>query len=388
MSALVTALLAVALAAAPKPAAPTIAGSAQPATGTPHTYVFTSAEPGVAASAFRYRCSLDSPALHPCGRRLTLRFAAGTHVLRVQAIDPAGRRSAISRLTIVAVEPVAQLAARQAWQVNIAGGNGGVDIPAVAVGPDGNVYAADAANDRILVYDAAGQFLRGWGSKGDGPGQFDFRKDTGEDLGFASIAVDGAGAVYVAEAERIQKFDSQGAYQLGWGTGGLGNGQFLRIISLATDAAGAVYTAEDRPKTLGRAQEFDGTGRFLTTFGRGQIVDTGGVAVDAAGRVLISDDIADTIDVFGADGRLIRKFGSPGNAPGRLNFPTGLALAGNTLYVADTDHARIVEFDVASGRAIGYWPTDQDTYSVAVDAAGAVYAVNTAGNLTKYLLPA
>jgi len=38
--------------------------------------------------------------------------------------------------------------------------------------PSGEVAVADASNSRILVYDAAGTFVRGWGRQGDGPGEF------------------------------------------------------------------------------------------------------------------------------------------------------------------------------------------------------------------------
>lgn len=166
------------------------------------------------------------------------------------------------------------------------------------------------------------------------------------------------------------------------------NGQFTRITDIQVGPTGTVYVLEDRPATLGRVQEFDASGSFLTTFGRGQIVDPGGLVLDAQGDVVVADDKADAIKVFGPDGRLLRAFGQAGDAPGQLDFPTEMAVSGDTLYVADTDHSRIVRLDLGTGRPTGYWPTDQlQPVSLALDWAGDLYAVNEIGTLTKYRLP-
>jgi len=67
----------------------------------------------------------------------------------------------------------------------------------VAVDGDGNIVVADSQNNRVQIFDAAGRFLRKFGSKGAGFGQFD------QPWG---VAVDRMGHVIVSDMKncRIQ----------------------------------------------------------------------------------------------------------------------------------------------------------------------------------------
>jgi DNA-binding beta-propeller fold protein YncE len=196
----------------------------------------------------------------------------------------------------------------------------------------------------VQVYDRSGNQLRVWGSRGQGPGQFDFEDNP-------------------HPADRAIPFS---------GKQGIDNGEFWRIADIAVGPNGTVYVLEDRPTRLGRAQEFDASGTFVTTFGRSQIQDSGGIVVDALGDVLVADDFGDDIKVFGPAGKLLRTIGQAGEQPGQLNFPTDLALDGNTLYVADQDNLRVVRFDLAAGQPTGSWPTTATAVGLATDAAGDV----------------
>jgi hypothetical protein len=71
----------------------------------------------------------------------------------------------------------------------------------------GNIYVADGyGNARVAKFDKYGKFIKSWGSKGSGPGQFNSVR---------GIALDGQGTVYVADAgnKRIQVFDSDGSFK-------------------------------------------------------------------------------------------------------------------------------------------------------------------------------
>jgi DNA-binding beta-propeller fold protein YncE len=80
----------------------------------------------------------------------------------------------------------------------------------VAFAPNGDVYVSDGyGNSRVVKFSKTGRFLKTWGSKGTGKGQFDTPH---------SVAVDRQGRVYVADREnyRIQIFNSEGEFLQEW----------------------------------------------------------------------------------------------------------------------------------------------------------------------------
>src|SRR5262245_32014085 len=103
----------------------------------------------------------------------------------------------------------------------------------------GNLYVADAENNRIQKFSGAGAYLAQWGGPGagSGDGQFNYPAD---------VATDAAGNVYVADFynHRVQKFTATGGYLAQWGSFGAGTGQFSYPIGVATDGAGDVYVSE------------------------------------------------------------------------------------------------------------------------------------------------
>ena len=159
-AAFVPAVAALAASPKPKPSRPEIAG---PSATTPgrHAYVFSSTERGVAGAKLRFRCGLDTTRLHACARKTTLALTAGNHVLRAQAVDPSGRRSSTATLRIAVQAVAPALAVTQVWQKSVTAKS----LPrgalyGTAIGPDGNLYVADAADDQVHVYDGAGNLIR------------------------------------------------------------------------------------------------------------------------------------------------------------------------------------------------------------------------------------
>jgi hypothetical protein len=76
------------------------------------------------------------------------------------------------------------------------------------VGSDGRIFVLDAGNARIQAFDAEGEYITQWGSRGTGDGQFEFGDGFRPEDFAGSVAVDDEGFIYVADVgnRRIQKF--------------------------------------------------------------------------------------------------------------------------------------------------------------------------------------
>ena len=76
----------------------------------------------------------------------------------------------------------------------------------VAWDPAGNIYISDGyVNSRIAKYDANGDWVKSWGQRGKGPGEFNL---------VHTIAADAQGNIYVGDRNnrRIQVFDGEGTF--------------------------------------------------------------------------------------------------------------------------------------------------------------------------------
>src|SRR6185295_3270503 len=92
----------------------------------------------------------------------------------------------------------------------------------VITGANGDIFVADGhggnTNARIVKFDKNGKFIKSWGKKGTGPGEFDTPH---------SLALDSRGRLFVADRanNRIQIFDQDGKFLEEWK-------QFSRISGL------------------------------------------------------------------------------------------------------------------------------------------------------------
>jgi DNA-binding beta-propeller fold protein YncE len=116
----------------------------------------------------------------------------------------------------------------------------------VAVGADSQVYVTDTWNQRVQVFDSAGQFVRTFGRHGVTPG--DFVRPKG-------IALDSQGHIYVADAEfnNFQVLTSDGRPLLAVGDYGTNPGQFALIAGMAIDKFNRIYVTD---QWHGRLQVF------------------------------------------------------------------------------------------------------------------------------------
>lgn len=110
-------------------------------------------------------------------------------------------------------------------------------IRALALGPDGNLYVADASNHRIQVFSRDGKLVRVWGEAGNAPGQLSYPYD---------LAFGKSGELYVVEYgnSRVQKFTVTGESLGCWGSPGKAPGQLLAPWALAIDSKGRVHVLD------------------------------------------------------------------------------------------------------------------------------------------------
>ena len=172
-------------------------------------------------------------------------------------------------------------------------------------------YSTSDANVRIQKFRADGTFVRAWGSLCEfssasvgpcnasaagaiviGDGQFGFSHflavvdprgptQQGFQVSQVGMAVDSLGNVYVADQDRVQKFNTNGVFLTKWATSVSG-------ADVAVDFADNVYVTEFDND---RIRKFDGTGRFLATAGstgRGLGVFGGPAFIAALPRNLVA----------------------------------------------------------------------------------------------------
>jgi sugar lactone lactonase YvrE len=112
-------------------------------------------------------------------------------------------------------------------------------IRAMALGPDGLLYCADACNHRIQVFSTDGRFVRTWGGPGKELGELSYPYD---------LAFSGGKTPYLYVVEfgncRVQKFTPDGESLGCWGSPGREPGQLCSPWALAVDSRGRVHVAD------------------------------------------------------------------------------------------------------------------------------------------------
>ena len=319
-------------------------------------------------------------------------------------------------------------------------------VRGVAVDGSGNIYIADSDNNRIRKVDTSSLISTAAGGGTDigdgGAARAAWLNDP------SGVAVDESGNLYIADSNhhRVRRVSPSGTITTVAGTGAAGfsgdgeaaaDAQLNNPSDVAVDAAGNIYIADTdnhRIRKVGADRKIStvaGTGEsgiigsrdFNGPAASAALSFPRGVAVDESGNLYIADTgnslvlkvSRDTLDVRagGIPDRRLRPrlifagalFSGPGGSinpgdvdenegPGgsdatrvRLRSPTGLAVYGSNLYIADRGNNRIRR--VRSGRMTTVAGTGEagyggdggspvrarldNPYDVAVDSAGSLY---------------
>jgi sugar lactone lactonase YvrE len=174
------------------------------------------------------------------------------------------------------------------------------------------------------------------GGRGDNQGEFN---------GPIGIAVDATGNVFIADTNnhRIQKFSSTGTFLSNFGKFGGSNGELKEPNAVATDAGGNVYVADTWNH---RIQKFKSDGSFLLKWNGPEPGFFGprDITVGPDNVIYVLDTGNGKVHKYTTEGKYLGGWGNKGANDGEMSGPTGIALNGSTVYIADTDNHRIQVF--------------------------------------------
>jgi len=246
----------------------------------------------------------------------------------------------------------------------------------VAVDKEGHVWVADAYTDTIEEFNALGEYIQGFGSKGSGNGQMKEPE---------AIAIDSKGNIWVADTGnyRIEEFNAKGEYVRQAGKRGTGNGEVERAEGIAVDASGNVWVTDDYAN---RIEKFNEKGEFLAQVGKagsgnGELLNPRGIAIDASGNAWVADGYNDRIEEFNSKGEYVSKIVGNGETH-KFGHPTSVAI-GASGHVWITTEPTVFEFE-SSGVEIRevaqHGPGSfREAYGIAVDGSSHVWVARENG---------
>lgn len=197
----------------------------------------------------------------------------------------------------------------------------------------GTLFVADSALGRIIAFHE------------DGKIQFQITNHLGRPSGLAILN----DRLIVADAQRhvILVFGLDGSYLREFGKRGTGHGEFNFPTHLSADLKGNLFVTDSMNS---RVQIFDGEGNYKGEIGNmgdspGHFGRPKGVAVDSSGSVYVVDALFDNMQIFDYSGRLLLNFGETGAQPGQFWLANGVAITRqNEILVADSYNHRIQVF--------------------------------------------
>uniref|UniRef100_H3APK4 E3 ubiquitin-protein ligase TRIM71 n=1 Tax=Latimeria chalumnae TaxID=7897 RepID=H3APK4_LATCH len=305
--------------------------------------------------------------------------------------------------------------------------SGGDMLSVVAMGPDGNLFAAEVTDQqngtyvvsyrpqvegehllsvtisnqhiegspfKILVksgrsYVGIGLPILSFGGEGDADGKL--CRPWG-------VCVDKEGYIIAADRSnnRIQVFKPCGTFHHKFGALGSRPGQFDRPAGVACDSSRRIIVAD---KDNHRIQIFTFEGQFILKFGEkgtktGQFNYPWDVAVNSEGKILVSDTRNHRIQLFGPDGGFLNKYGFEGALWKHFDSPRGVTFNHEGhLVVTDFNNHRllVIHPDCQSARFLGSEGTHNAQFlrpqGVAVDQEGRLIVADSRNHRVQIFEP-
>jgi len=206
------------------------------------------------------------------------------------------------------------------------------DARSIAVDGAGNIYVGEYSGGRIQVFDANGKFITQWIANAKMP--------------LRGLAADRKGNVYVVQSGKILKFEGQTGAPRGELTSANGNG----FDDVAAGADGGLVSAWYRNSD--DIVRFDSSGNAMKTI-KGAISSVTDrselntrVAIDGRGNIYALGTFNNAIFKFSPDGKYMNKFSGEGEQPGQLRAPMAISVDGKgRVYVADMKGVQVFDSD-------------------------------------------
>jgi DNA-binding beta-propeller fold protein YncE len=279
------------------------------------------------------------------------------------------------------VEPSEGVEAK-AWKSMPAGWAFG-RVSMVANDQQSNVYVLhrNGEIDPLVVFDAAGNYLRSWGKGviGDPHG----------------VRVDRENNVWVVDrAGAILKYTTTGKLLMTIGTKGVvGNDakSFGRPTDIAWDSQGNTYISDGYGNS--RVAKFDKSGKFVMDWGTpgsgpGQFRTVHSIQFDSKDRAYVSDRENNRIQIFDNNGKLLKTWNHLGSTQGIYISPKDemyiLTHRNNVENItADTLAGRLMRIDLESGKVLG--SMESPGHSVNGSPNGDIFVASLTGNVLRWM---
>lgn len=210
-----------------------------------------------------------------------------------------------------------------------------------------------------------------------------------------SIAADAEGNIYVGGKEfPLSKYTAEGEFVAVLAERGDADGEIKYVKGIAVNSMGYIYATDS---INNRINVFDADGKFLRNFGTagsnpGEFSDVGPIAIDADDNLYVSDD-AQGVHVFDSNDNFVKMIGDRGEGEGQTAEFGWLAADTEVgqLYVAVDGSGRIDAYSLESGDKLfemgglgdgpGMW--EEDIEGLAIGPYNLIFAADEAGGNIK-----
>lgn len=257
-----------------------------------------------------------------------------------------------------------------------------------------NLWVGEWSGARALKYNSSGVYQMSIGEAGI--------KDTDNDRNLlqsvADVAVDSSGNVWIADPEthRVVKYNSSGEFQSQLGAtweDGSDNSHFDNPRGIGLDGDDNIYVSDNNNH---RIQIFDAGGTYTATIGitgesgsdNNHLYHPRHFTIDSNNLLYVADMVNHRVQIFDVSNlqaisyvATIGVTGESGADNSHFNYPMGVAVDNDYIYVADSENYRVQIFDrstrafhtsiiMTSSGNNSFWA------DVAVDSEGNVYVVD------------